>query len=341
MDLFYRNYDPVLGRMNQVDPMASQLSSLSPYNYSGNSPVVYNDPKGDLFRGKAFCSWCNRGGGTDPGGFDPNNRIMDNGVFGRPYPGRPPLIGLSRSDRNFFFSSYNTLMNSPFAQASFAVEQNGTAYGYNLLLNVTGQVIFAARDNNVTLASNGGWLIGNSTTVSDYGSGVSFTTGLTYSSGPHGPSDTSKELDKYGFLSGTFFGGIETGVEQSLRSLERVKVITGQAGNGAYISEYRNAVSLANKGTYVNAATANSAFKWGGRLLATGVISYSAVDLAINGGTNQDIARLGVQSAIAVIGFLGPIGFGVSLGLSLIEMNGGFDWVYDNFDNSTVHKIGN
>ena len=181
MDLFYRNYDPALGRMNQVDPMASKLSSLTPYNYSGNSPVVYNDPKGDLFNGKAVCSWCDRGAGG-AGGFDPwSGRIQDNGTAGGGIGlyGNSSYLSLSRSDRNFFVSSYNTLMNSPFAQASFAITQNGVTNGFNLLLNVTGQVIFAARDKNVTLASNGGWLASNSTTVSDYGSGVSFTTGLT------------------------------------------------------------------------------------------------------------------------------------------------------------------
>jgi hypothetical protein len=81
--------------------------------------------------------------------------------------------------------------------------------------------------------------------------------------------------------------------------------------------------------------------KWGGRVFAGGVIAYSAADLAFNGGTSQDMAKFGVQSAIAVVGFLGPIGFGVSLGLTLIEMNGGFDWIYDNFDNKEIHKIGN
>ncbi|MFO0507730.1 MAG: RHS repeat-associated core domain-containing protein, partial [bacterium] len=45
-DLDYRNYDPILGRMNQVDPMASQYSSLTPYNYSFNDPVTFNDPDG-------------------------------------------------------------------------------------------------------------------------------------------------------------------------------------------------------------------------------------------------------------------------------------------------------
>jgi RHS repeat-associated protein len=45
-DLDYRHYDPILGRMNGVDPMATKYASLSPYNYSFNDPVTFNDPTG-------------------------------------------------------------------------------------------------------------------------------------------------------------------------------------------------------------------------------------------------------------------------------------------------------
>ncbi len=45
-DLQFRNYDPVLGRMNQVDPMATKYASLTPYNYAFNDPVYFNDPGG-------------------------------------------------------------------------------------------------------------------------------------------------------------------------------------------------------------------------------------------------------------------------------------------------------
>ena len=38
--------DPALGRMNQVDPMATRYASVSPYNYSFNDQVSLNDPSG-------------------------------------------------------------------------------------------------------------------------------------------------------------------------------------------------------------------------------------------------------------------------------------------------------
>jgi RHS repeat-associated protein len=45
-EMFFRDYDPVLGRMNGIDPMASKYSSITPYNYAFNDPVTFNDPSG-------------------------------------------------------------------------------------------------------------------------------------------------------------------------------------------------------------------------------------------------------------------------------------------------------
>jgi len=45
-DLFFRNYDPALGRMHQVDPMADKYSTHTPYKYGLNNPVYWNDPSG-------------------------------------------------------------------------------------------------------------------------------------------------------------------------------------------------------------------------------------------------------------------------------------------------------
>ena len=45
---FYRTLDPVIGRWWSVDPKAEYQLSLSPYNAMNNSPVVFNDPNGDI-----------------------------------------------------------------------------------------------------------------------------------------------------------------------------------------------------------------------------------------------------------------------------------------------------
>jgi RHS repeat-associated protein len=45
---FFREYDPVIGRFNGVDPKAEITDELSIYHYSGNNPVNFNDPMGDV-----------------------------------------------------------------------------------------------------------------------------------------------------------------------------------------------------------------------------------------------------------------------------------------------------
>jgi len=44
---YYRNYDPAIGRFIGVDPMAETSDELTTYNYTGNNPVMFNDPLGD------------------------------------------------------------------------------------------------------------------------------------------------------------------------------------------------------------------------------------------------------------------------------------------------------
>ena len=63
-DLFFRGYDPVLGRMNGVDPEADFYASQTPYNYGFNDPVYWNDPMGDdpASSERGGYSWASMGG---------------------------------------------------------------------------------------------------------------------------------------------------------------------------------------------------------------------------------------------------------------------------------------
>jgi RHS repeat-associated protein len=45
-DLPYRNYDPSLGRFFQIDPMAAEDHSVSPYVFGRNNPISNTDPSG-------------------------------------------------------------------------------------------------------------------------------------------------------------------------------------------------------------------------------------------------------------------------------------------------------
>jgi RHS repeat-associated protein len=47
-EMYYREYDPAIGRMLQVDPYAMMYASTTTYNYALNNPVMMNDPSGGL-----------------------------------------------------------------------------------------------------------------------------------------------------------------------------------------------------------------------------------------------------------------------------------------------------
>jgi len=49
---FFREYDAVIGRFNGVDPMAAVTDEQSAYVYSGNNPIMKNDPLGDISGGR-------------------------------------------------------------------------------------------------------------------------------------------------------------------------------------------------------------------------------------------------------------------------------------------------
>jgi RHS repeat-associated protein len=53
-EMFFRGYDPALGRMMQVDPLASMYTSHTPYHYGLNSPARFNDPTGAVTKDEAW-----------------------------------------------------------------------------------------------------------------------------------------------------------------------------------------------------------------------------------------------------------------------------------------------
>lgn len=57
----WRIYDGRLGRWFSVDPMLDKYPSYSPFNFSGNSPILFNDPSGDDFfkNSKGRIKWNN------------------------------------------------------------------------------------------------------------------------------------------------------------------------------------------------------------------------------------------------------------------------------------------
>ncbi len=45
---FFREYDPIIGRFNGVDPVSESFESWTTYHYSYNNPVNFNDPMGNV-----------------------------------------------------------------------------------------------------------------------------------------------------------------------------------------------------------------------------------------------------------------------------------------------------
>lgn len=45
-EMFFRGYDPAIGRMLQIDPYAHAYGSFSPFSYAVNNPINLNDPSG-------------------------------------------------------------------------------------------------------------------------------------------------------------------------------------------------------------------------------------------------------------------------------------------------------
>jgi RHS repeat-associated protein len=76
-DTKYRIYDPQTGRFNRMDPLADIFNELTPYNFSYNNPIRFNDrfglspngvndpdlPKNELKGDFALKGWIQGGGG--------------------------------------------------------------------------------------------------------------------------------------------------------------------------------------------------------------------------------------------------------------------------------------
>ena len=64
-DFHARQYDPLLGRMTSIDPLAASFDGMSPYAGMGNNPISYVDPDGRAIHlGLALIGGAALGGGA-------------------------------------------------------------------------------------------------------------------------------------------------------------------------------------------------------------------------------------------------------------------------------------
>jgi RHS repeat-associated protein len=140
-DLHYRNYDPVLGRMNQVDPLASKYAATTPYNFAFNDPANYNDPLGDDPGSSAHCSWCY----TKPRPIDTGNGSGGGSGEG----GGNPFAGLMGRSAGFFDPGWQPGSGSLSAGAFASMDARYNAY------NIARGNVNALREGTYTNDGNG------------------------------------------------------------------------------------------------------------------------------------------------------------------------------------------
>jgi RHS repeat-associated protein len=159
-EMFYRGYDPTIGRMLQVDPYATMYSSVSTYNFAMNNPVLLNDPTGGYIYANAAADrlakinnpdlytqqWAEdfdsylaslppSGGG---GGFSTSNPAAIAIIL------QAARSGISGGDLVSFVSG----------STSFHMEIGGINYGFRFNMNQDGYSLFC---NQVTEGKEGGW----------------------------------------------------------------------------------------------------------------------------------------------------------------------------------------
>ena len=89
-------------------------------------------------------------------------------------------------------------------------------------------------------------------------------------------------------------------------------------------------------GRLVNVAKDAKAFKYA-KSLGRGILAVDVVmnlaELYDNGFSNRGWAKVAFAVGMVAIAATGPVGLAISLGLSVVEANGGFDKIYENFTN--------
>ena len=92
-DVTARNYDPALGRWMNLDPLSETFYEWSPYNYSYNSPIRFNDPTG-----LGPEDWVEDKNGNVY--WDENATSQETTKTGETYLGKNVLVGTHNRDEN-------------------------------------------------------------------------------------------------------------------------------------------------------------------------------------------------------------------------------------------------
>ncbi|MGC3946381.1 MAG: DUF6443 domain-containing protein [Chryseolinea sp.] len=136
-EMFYRDYDPALGRMLQLDPLASVFSSVSGYNYALNNPVMMNDPMGDRVESDLpdYVDWNSFDGGPTRIGPGSGNHWSDS--YG----------SYAMMSHNAFMVRSGQMSVQTYSSQYGAVSFGGGLQGLTRAMMYTNQVKIGASDN--------------------------------------------------------------------------------------------------------------------------------------------------------------------------------------------------
>lgn len=326
-EMFYRGYDPAIGRMLQVDPYAPMYASHTTYNYAVNNPVMMNDPSG----GKAdvidralgslnrissrlastYASYANEWAFSassyliDPIFYSAQDYARGGSLFTRTAAERAEAKGEERPPGSYTFTH----------------EIDGIWYGGIVTYDADGiiDLITAGATHG-----DGGPLIEKSAIIYDRS-----TADVWYSvNGTQGGerSDPNR-LDRFFDIAGradvvassiltSFSKGFETTSEQIARS------------------KYWTQATKSSTSTFAK----NLKFAGYAGIVASTFIS--GYELYLNGGTWGGWARFGVGLAITATGFIPYVGVPIAIGLGAYEAAGGLDGFYKDMDTyQSVHRL--
>ena len=300
-DYGFRQMDPALGRWFCVDAMAESYVSMSPYVYGLDNPINYIDIDG-LWTNAAQS---NRGYDTfycDGHSFTDSDGMFHYGGKGYSINNSPVPTGGSNNHNtgpnyNDYLDHKNSGSNGTLAEYWANMQKKIYGLGYTSVeqLNTNGHKVPYWRSSTITIGSG-----------ASAASNTTYTLGYRYVEGgdEHYSILTAGINIDFGFdkkleTTDILFGATEYRVGAVLSKISRFRPITQ---NGRVIFAASSAWKPALK------ITANS-LKGAGICLGAAGIGYSIVQMY----TNEKSAIDGsVDITFGIIGFLGPVGYGVS-----------------------------